>query len=59
LHQVFYIENKDDISEDMLSDFKDPDNEKEFVKPKIFSKNAPGVIDKTKITDKASNVIVK
>jgi hypothetical protein len=27
LHSVFYIENKDDISEDLLNDFKDPDNE--------------------------------
>ncbi len=26
LHSVFYIENKDDISEDLLSDFKDPDS---------------------------------
>jgi hypothetical protein len=33
----------------MLSDFKDPENEKQFVKAKLFSKNAPGVIDKTKI----------
>lgn len=33
LHSVFYIENKDDISEDLLSDFKDPDNEAKFVKP--------------------------
>jgi hypothetical protein len=30
LHQVFYIENKDDISEDLLSDFKDPDSESKF-----------------------------
>jgi hypothetical protein len=34
LHQVFYIENKDDISEDLLSDFKDPDNETKFKQPK-------------------------
>lgn len=33
LHSVFYIENKADISEDLLNDFKDPDNEKKFVKP--------------------------
>jgi len=26
LHSVFYIENKDDISEDLLSDFKDSDD---------------------------------
>lgn len=39
LHSVFYIENKDDISEDLLSDFKDPDNEAKFVKPKALSKH--------------------
>ena len=33
LHSVFYIENKDDISEDLLNDFKDPDNESKFIKP--------------------------
>lgn len=35
LHQVFFIENKDDISEDLLSDFKDPDNEAKFMKPSL------------------------
>jgi hypothetical protein len=40
LHSVFYIENKDDISEDLLSDFKDPDNETKFVKPKTLAKGA-------------------
>jgi hypothetical protein len=30
LHQVFYIENKDDISEDLLSDFKDGDSQTKF-----------------------------
>jgi hypothetical protein len=40
LHQVFYIENKDDISEDLLSDFKDPDNEAKFLKPKSLAKEA-------------------
>jgi hypothetical protein len=30
LHQLFFIENKDDISEDLLSDFKDPDSEQKF-----------------------------
>ena len=53
---MFYIENKDDISEDLLSDFKDPDNEKKFINPKVLSKNAPGVIDKNKIE---KQVIVK
>jgi hypothetical protein len=28
LHQVFYIENKDDISEDLLSDFKEESGSK-------------------------------
>jgi len=40
LHSVFYIENKDSISEDLLNDFKDPDNEDKFVKPKTLSKGA-------------------
>ena len=48
LHSVFYIENKDDISEDLLSDFKDKDNEKKFVNPKVLSHHK-GVIDKSKI----------
>ena len=26
LHTMFYIENKDEISEDLLNDFKDPDD---------------------------------
>jgi hypothetical protein len=56
LHQVFYIENKDDISEDLLSDFKDPDNESKFIKPSVLS-NAKGVIDKSKTIPE--NVIVK
>ena len=56
LHSVFYIENKDDISEDLLSDFKDPDNEAKFVKPAVLSKNK-GIIDTSKI--KEQNVIVK
>ena len=47
LHAVFYIENKDDISEDLLSDFKDPDNEKKFVKPEGVQSKA-GLIDKGK-----------
>lgn len=34
LHQVFYIENKDDISEDLLSDFKDSESETKFKQPK-------------------------
>jgi hypothetical protein len=38
LHSVFYIENKDEISEDLLSDFKDPDNEAKFLKPKVLHK---------------------
>jgi hypothetical protein len=59
LHQVFYIENKDDISEDLLSEFKDPDNEQKFVKPKVFSKNAPGVIDKAKLAQETSVIVKK
>ena len=38
LYQVFFIENKDDISEDLLSDFKDPENEAKFSQPKVLSK---------------------
>jgi len=38
LHQVFYIENKDEISEDLLSDFKDPENEAKFRQPKTLGK---------------------
>jgi hypothetical protein len=60
LHSVFYIENKDDISEDLLSDFKDPDNEKKFVNPKVLSKTGGGIIDKNKILEsKPADVIVK
>lgn len=33
LHSVFYIENKDSISEDLLNEFKDPENESKFIKP--------------------------
>lgn len=54
LHTVFYIENKDDISEDLLHDFRDTENEDKFVKPKVMSK--AGVIDKSKLEQK--NVIV-
>jgi hypothetical protein len=54
LHSVFYIENKDDISEDLLNDFKDPDNESKFVKPKVLHKTASG-----QDTKKVENVIVK
>lgn len=35
---MFYIENKDDISEDLLNDFKDSDDEDKIVKPKVLSK---------------------
>ena len=38
LHQVFFIENKDDISEDLLSDFKDPESEIKINKPKTLGK---------------------
>lgn len=38
LHQVFYIENKDDISEDLLHDFKDPTSEDKFRQPKTLGK---------------------
>lgn len=40
LHSVFYIENKDQISEDLLSDFKDPDNDQKIVKPLVLHKAA-------------------
>jgi hypothetical protein len=53
LHSVFYIENKDDISEDLLSDFKDPDNEAKFLKPKVLHKAVSGK------EEKVENVIVK
>lgn len=53
LHSVFYIENKDDISEDLLSDFKDPDNEKKFLKPKVLHKGGSSKEDHTE------NVMVK
>jgi hypothetical protein len=52
LHQVFYIENKDDISEDLLSDFKDPDNEAKFRRPAL-NKHA------SQQEQKPQNVIVK
>jgi hypothetical protein len=47
LHSVFYIENKDCISEDLLCDFKDSDDEEKIVKPKVLSK-AAGNLDKSK-----------
>ncbi len=53
LHSVFYIENKDDISEDLLSDFKDPDNEKKFLRPQVLHKAA------SHKEEQADNVIVK
>lgn len=53
LHSVFYIENKDDISEDLLNDFKDPDNEAKFLKPKVLHKTV-STQEKPK-----ENVIVK
>lgn len=40
LHSICFIENKDDISEDLLSDFKDPDSESKFKQPKMLSKAA-------------------
>lgn len=51
LHSVFYIENKDDISEDLLSDFKDEDNEDKFVKPKVLNKTS-GILDKSQADTK-------
>lgn len=50
---MFYIENKDDISEDLLHDFKDPDNEAKFLKPKVLHKTTS---TKEKVKE---NVIVK
>lgn len=47
LHSVFYIEKKDDISEDLLDDFKDDDDKEHFVKPKVLSKT--GLIDKSEL----------
>lgn len=38
LHQVIYIENKDDISEDLLNDFKDPDSRSKLKQPAVLSK---------------------
>lgn len=54
LHSVFYIENKDDISEDLLSDFKDSDDQEKIVKPKVLNKTQ-GVLNK----QDQKNVIVK
>lgn len=56
MHSVFYIEKKDDISEDLLDDFKDEDDIDKFVKPKVLSKTA-GIIDKSLIDHKS--VIIK
>lgn len=36
---MFYIEKKDDISEDLLDEFKDEGSGKKYVKPKILSSN--------------------
>jgi hypothetical protein len=52
---MFYIENKGEISEDLLSDFKDPENSDKFVKPKNLGKST-GLGDNSK-PEKA--VIVK
>ena len=51
-----YIENKDDISEDLIDDFKDDDDKDKFVKPKVLSKTA-GIIDKSMLEPKS--VMVK
>ena len=40
LHNPLYIENKDDITDDLLSDFKDPDNASKFTKQKVLAKGA-------------------
>lgn len=40
LHSVFFIEDKDTISEDLLIDFKDEEEESNFKKP-IPKKIAP------------------
>lgn len=53
LHSVCYIENKDDISEDLLADFKDADDVDKIVKPKVLSK----AVDKFK--EEKKQVIVK
>ena len=57
LHQVFFIENKDDISEDLLSDFKDPDSETKFKQPKTLA----GTKDPMKqmLEEKPNKVIVQ
>ncbi len=52
LHQVFYIENKDDISEDLLADFKDQDKQAKHP-PKGLNKGAQ------EKNEPLSNVIVK
>lgn len=48
LNSYFYIENKDDISEDLLIDFKDPGNQGKPVAPKGLeqAKKQPAVIVK-------------
>lgn len=39
LHSPLYIENKDQITEDLLSDFIDHENDSKIMKPKGLSKN--------------------
>ena len=56
LNNPLYIENKDDITEDLLSDFKDPDNQTKFTKPKVLAKGASHMDPSNK---KPENVIVK
>ena len=46
LHSVFFVEDKDQISEDMLCEFKDEDDDKgRFQKPEQYSKKA-GLVEK-------------
>lgn len=47
LHHVSYTENKDDISEDLLSDFFEEDK---VVNPKVLARNKAGVIDTENMT---------
>jgi len=45
MHSINYNENKDDISEDLLADFKDEDEEDKYIKPKTLNSLAKGQSD--------------
>lgn len=57
LHSVFYIENKDDISDDLLSDFKEDSFAKQSTSQKISKPQALG--PSSVVEALPTNVIVK